>query len=297
MASSLGQLSIPDASTPSPVLEEWRTALESRLTAEELELPVLPEVAQSVVAATHDEATTLGKLAELIRRDPALAANVLRLANSSFYGARTPIVSLQQALGRLGLDQIRQIALVIACEGAVFSVPGHLAAVRALFRHALATAVVGGEIARCKRRNVEEAYLGGLLHAVGRPVLLQQLARLERQRGLPAPPELFAVIDANHTVMMTARVLEHWRIAEPIQEALQHLKQPQAAPHAATLATIVALAVDWGRWILDATSEGTRDDAALREHPLNAALMLYPQDVDELLARREALLGLVSDLA
>lgn len=294
MASSRGQLATDDAPTQPLVLEDWRVALEARLAADDLELPVLPEVAQSVVAATHDEATTLARLAELIRRDPALAANVLRLANSSLYGTRVPIVSLQQALGRLGLDQIRQIALVIACEGAVFSVPGHLAEVRALFRHALATAVVGGEIARCKRRNVEEAYLGGLLHAVGRPVLLQQLARLEGERGASVPAGLFAAIDARHTAGMTARVLAHWRIAESIQEAVQHLAQPQAAPHAATLATIVALAIDWGRWILDEPTAG--DTAMLREHPLNAALTLYPDDVDALVARREAIVNLMSEI-
>lgn len=284
-------LTADPASAPA---DPWRDALAAWLADDKLELPVLPEVAQAVVAATHDATTTVGRLAEQIRRDPALAANVLRLANSSFYGGRVPIVSLQHALSRLGLDQIRQIALVVACEGAVFSVPGHIAEVRSLFRHSLATACVAGEVARRKRRNVEEAYLGGLLHAVGRPVLLQLLAGIERERNERAPAEFLAAAQSTHAESLTGRVLAHWSIADSIREAVQHLREPQHAPSAAALAATVALAVDWGRHILE---DPAVDEAALREHPLNLTLTLYPDDVQALWAGREKIAELVSALA
>ncbi len=272
-------------------------ALRSRLEASVLEgsfeLPVLPEVAQQVAQASRDPNIELRELAELIRRDTALAANVLRIANSALYAGRVPIVSLQHALSRLGMEQIRHIALLIACDGAVFRVPGHVDTVRALFRHSLAAACIAGEIARLKRRNVEEAYLTGLFHGVGRPVVMQLLASIEKTEAQPVSAPVFDVAVREFAPAMTARVLAHWQIAEPIREAIAYIDRPDEAPNTKFQALTLALAVCWGRALVEGAAS---DEQLLRVHPLNGPLDLYPDEIASLFERREAILALVGDL-
>src|SRR5258708_12287382 len=150
-----------------------RRRLGQRLDAGGLELPLLPEVAAEVVALTASEDSDTGRRAEVSRRDASMTAHGLRLANSPLYRPRSPIVSLQQALSRLGMSQIRQIALTVSCKQRVFRARGYEAEVHRTFRHSFATGLMAQEIAPARGWNAEEAFLPGLLHDVGRPVLLQ----------------------------------------------------------------------------------------------------------------------------
>src|SRR5262249_25122517 len=88
--------------------------------------------------------------------------------------------SLQQAVARVGSAKIREISLIIACRTGVFKVKGFEREVADTFKHSVATALFAQEIARQTRNNVEDSFLCGLLHDVGRPVLLQALPTLLR---------------------------------------------------------------------------------------------------------------------
>ena len=86
------------------------------------------------MAATQDDSCDARRLSRMIHRDAALAGHVLKLANSPLYAPTVPIVSLQQAVSRLGMKKIREMALVAACQAKVFRVPGQDARVRQLDR-------------------------------------------------------------------------------------------------------------------------------------------------------------------
>src|SRR4029077_2368798 len=150
-----------------------RTAVAHRLATGELSLPMLPRVASQVVALVGSPTTDANRLSELIHRDPALAGQVLRIANSPAYMPRMPIVSLQQAVSRLGLNAVTEIAFAASVQSGVFRVPGWEPMLNQLWRHALASGAFAKEVARTRRLNVESAFLCGLLHAVGKPALLQ----------------------------------------------------------------------------------------------------------------------------
>lgn len=264
-----------------------------------LELPVLPEVAGQVVRLTADESCDARRLAELITRDQAMAGNLMRLVNSPLYAAGVPIVSLQQAVGRLGLKRIREVALVISCESKVFAVPGHEPRVRQLFRHAIAAAAFAQEIARSRRWNVEEAFLCGLLHDVGRPVLLQVLVDLHAVCGCTfVPAAADAAIDRLHAGIGSALV-QHWELPARLSETIRHHHDPLNAPTASQTAIMTALADDLAHWLLGADAPGARavDEAALRSHPMLAQLNLYPEELDALLARGEAVAAMVRAVA
>ncbi len=269
--------------------------LRQRCASGALELPVLPEVAQQVMAATSREDADARVLADLIRRDAAFAAHLLRVANSPAYASRTPIVSLQQAISRLGLRTIREIAVLISCKTRAFQVKGHEEDVRLLFRHSLAAGLYAQEIARTRRLNVEDAFLAGLLHDVGRPTAIQASVDLQAELGLSAltKEDIHRVVGAVHEEVGEA-MLRAWGLSPRLASAVRHHHHPQNAGDAAAAATLVQLADDFAHYA--APLRPVSDDD-LRRHPAAAALNLYPELVEALLARRDEVIAQVEAIA
>lgn len=290
----------PLPAPPSP--EGARAALLCRLERGELELPLLPRVAQEVLAETEREDGEPRRLAELIRRDAAMAAHVLRVANSPLYLPPTPIVSLQQAISRLGMAAMRRIALMVACQARVFRVAGYDAAMRSLFQHSLAAAAFAQEIARLRRSNVEEAFLCGLLHDVGRPVILQTLADLGPASAAATtvapsaavldPAAAYALADELHP-LVGATLAERWSLPPWLALAVRHHHEPGAGAASALAATVGA--ADRLAHLCLHTRE--LDEEACRRGPQWALLNLYPDQVDALLGQRERVLAVAHGLA
>jgi HD-like signal output (HDOD) protein len=128
--------------------------LETHIASGVLELPILPHVASQVLAMSTSDETNAGSLAALLHRDQVIAAHVLRVANSPLYRPRVPLVSLQQAINRLGLETLREIVITVSMQSRIFNVPRYGTEVRALWQHAVYTRHAR-EIARRCRRNVE----------------------------------------------------------------------------------------------------------------------------------------------
>ncbi len=278
-----------DTGLPDPIRER----LETQLKSGGLDLPVLPEAAGRVMTATMDESCDARKLAMLVQRDASLAAHLLRLANSALYSPSVPIVTLPQAVSRLGMAKIREIALIISCESRVFRAGDRNEVVRAIFRHSLAAGSFAQEIARLRRWNVEEAFLCGLMHDVGKPVILQALADLSRELKLPLSMEAAdAAMDAAHAEV-GSRLVKEWKLPARLEETILWHHQPEAAPTCAQTAMMTRLADDLSHWAL-----GTKgvSDATLRAHPMNEPLNIYPDELESLLARRDAVLAVVSSL-
>jgi putative nucleotidyltransferase with HDIG domain len=270
---------------------EIRRRLQEQVAQGSLELPVLPEVAGQVMAATSSENCDARALTELLRRDQALAAHLLRLANSPLYLPRTPIVSLQQAVSRLGLMTIRQIALVISCQSRAFAVKGHEPLVRALFRHSLAAAVFAQEVARIRRLNVEDAFLCGLLHDVGKPVLLQAIVDLEQQlRGRLSPLQLATLLNELHQ-QAGESLVRAWKLSPRMAETILFHHRPTEAPEpSAQAAALLSLADDLAHLLVGPRKT---EDAVIKKHPMLARLNIYPDELDGLLARRPEILRMV----
>ena len=96
----------------------------ARVRAGSWRVPLLPQVASQVVALAASPVADASRLSALIHRDPSLAGQVLRIANSAAYAPRMPIVSLQQAVARLGLTVINEIAFAASVQSGIFKVPG-----------------------------------------------------------------------------------------------------------------------------------------------------------------------------
>ncbi len=260
-------------------------ALRSSLARRRIELPLLPEVPNKVREAAARDGGDARALSELIRRDAAFAGHLLRVANSPAYAGRTPIGSLQQAVSRLGVRTIGEIALVVACRTRAFAVKGREAEVRALFCHSLATALHAREIARMQRLEVEDAFLGGLLHDIGKPMLIQALMDQEAANDADLPPlsraDFDAVVLALHEEV-GAEIIVAWNLPARLADAVRHHHHPELAGASEPAAALLAFANELAHLKVPVPEAA---ELALRNHASAAALNLYAEDVDTLIAR------------
>ena len=262
-----------------------RAVVAELLAGEALELPLLPFVASEVLGLCAQEATDARRLADVVHRDQALAANLLRIANSPAFLPAVPIVSLQQAISRLGMRQIANLVLSVAARGAVFTVPGHEHLLAELWHHSVLTGCVARELARVQRRNVEVAFLCGLLHDAGRPVVLHALGRNWRGGGLE-PASIWPVLDEFHTQVGLA-LAQRWQLPAAVAETIAHHHTPDLATAHEELVLLAALADQIALVLADPAAKPSAAEFAdcLLLEPLN----LYADDLDAVLARADEL--------
>lgn len=268
---------------PSPV----REAFQARI-AGELELPLFPETAARVMAACRDENFDLQKLADLITHDQSLAVHLLRVANSAAYAPREPIVSLQQALSRLGVTTVSEIVIAVSLKGRVFAVPGYQTRIRALWMHSAAAAAYAKEVATLLRRGVESAFLCGLLHDVGMPIAMQVLCDLVREKGSsPVPPPTMEAAMMEFHRELGTRIAQSWRLGPWIASVIRFHHDPLKAVTHQHEVLITSLADELAYWALDDTRG---KDAFSAKLPQIAALNLSEQHLEALLAKRGRIL-------
>ena len=261
--------------------QDLDTFVARRLDAGALELPMLPSAMTQTLALCQSETADAHKLSVAIHRDPTLAANVLKAANSAASGLPTPCASLQQAVARLGMARVAEIALALCVRGSVFSDPSCRDALARLWRHAALAACFAREIARALRRNVETAFLCGLLHDVGKAVLLANLQRDLGQGGVELP-ELAGVLHARHEEA-GARLAAAWKLPEPVAAAIACHHEPERATSHAQFAAIACLA-DLLAHFVDADDGAELCTDAVQRHASVAMLNLYPDQLQGLFA-------------
>ncbi|MEM6645732.1 MAG: HDOD domain-containing protein [Bacteroidota bacterium] len=269
----------------------YRNAINVRLQRDALELPVLPEVAQRVMAMTTGTDIDARKLSRLVHRDQALAAQVLRVANSARYSPGRPIVSLTQAVTRLGARTLGDIAFGVAVKGKVFNAPGYERQMRYQWQHAIVAATYGKEIARMKRLNVEGQFLSGLLHEIGKPVTLQILAKLQDKLPLPppSPEDVHDLID-QFNVKVGLALISAWKLPERVETTTAYHKTYVQAPTFQDETKITYLSNVLATWLL---SEQPSLKTELKADPVFAALNMYPEDADAVLEKAPAVMSVV----
>lgn len=281
-----------------------RAAFAQRAAGGELALPVLPHVAMEVLSLAESTTSDAAQLSTLIHRDQALAAHLLRIVNSAAYQGRAPIVSLQQAVARLGVRVLAEIVLAASLKASIFRAPGTDAArfeagLRAQWHHAALAGAFAKELARAGRRNVEAAFLCGLLHDIGRPVLWTSLAELARGLNVAVDADaLDAVADGLHAEL-GGSLARAWNLPEATALAVTYHHAPDAAPSAHELVRTTTVSDHLAHWAADGhPSTGVAlDEAAVRALPQLAQLNLYPEMVDALFAHKARALAFAEALA
>lgn len=146
-----------------------------RLRVERLgQLPTLPFVVERIISMAERPETSAEDLGRLIEKDQVLAAKVLRLANSPFYGFPARIASVSHAVVVLGLNVVKGLTL-----GATIFDLMKDAGLDHLWRHSLGVAMTARILATyAGQRNAEEVFVAGLLHDLGKVVLWAKMPDL-----------------------------------------------------------------------------------------------------------------------
>ena len=190
------------------------------------ELPSLPAVVLELLSSMEQQDIDVHVLAHKIELDQAMAAKTLRIANSSFYGMRSEVTSIAQAVSVLGFHSIRTVVTACALTGSFAPVAGFGFDFRGFWRHSLATAVVARLLAPHMRVNPETAFTAGLLLDLGTLVLATRfpdqhaLVRSYRQRHDCQMIEAeLAVLAIDHAQVGSA-LAAYWKFPAAIQQAV-----------------------------------------------------------------------------
>lgn len=257
--------------------------LEKQLAAGQLQLPVLPQVAIEILHLANDVNADAAAFVRLISSDQVLAGHIMKVANSAAYGFGMKLTSLQQAVARLGLQNIADIAMAATMGPRLFVSPEFKPLVHQLWRESLATACWSREIARYLRQNVEAAFLTGLLYQIGKPVVLQAVVTIANKQSVDLTIDVLSEILQNFHARVGVELAKVWRLPETVTECMRSFSGEKIDARYEEIAAVVKAAHPF---LLPTFSTGF-DSQSLRALPALMNANLYPDDVDQLLQKVE----------
>jgi putative nucleotidyltransferase with HDIG domain len=187
-------------------------------------LPTLPSSVARLSALARDERSSARDYQEVITHDPALTTNLLRLANSAFFGRPRQVTSVRQAVTFLGTKRVVEVALAAAFSGVLpEALPGYGIQAATFWRHCVAVAVLSERIADDRALSKDcDGFTCGLLHDIGKLVTSAYLARQtgEIMESIWGQRQVFIV--AEHQILgadhaeIGAAVAEKWNLPEAV---------------------------------------------------------------------------------
>lgn len=210
-----------------------------------LVLPTMPEVAMRLLRTFGDDNASLGSLVDLIAQDAALAAKVLRLANSARYSPSHNVANLRDAAAVLGTTALRNLTMAACVTGAFPPAPG---LDRARFwRHGMATAHHAVQLAGAAGIETETAYLAGLMLRSGQLLMVMQDAAtvIDIEAHVTEPGSRFgweaARLHCTHSDV-TAELARRWKFPAALVQAFAAAAEPMDAQPFSKLGAVLHLA-------------------------------------------------------
>lgn len=240
----------------------------------------LPDVAAQVLEMCSRTSVDAVGMEKTLTRDPFLSARVVSIANSAMFSPRMPILSVRDAVVRVGLDAVRDVVLMVVSNSTMFRVRGFEIQVDELRRRMLCSASCARLLARAMRAEAEYGFLAGLLHNIGELVLLERCA----QDGLILPeqwedtPEGAIVrdrIEAHHTEVGAA-LCRAWKLPTGVIDAALYHHDYHAEGKTHLAAHLVAASDELAEYILPGRPAPA---APPHERPATAELKLSAADV------------------
>ena len=210
------------------------------------EFPDMPALCKNVLQSLEDPEVDFSHLEKLIQYDPGLTSNVLRLANSAYFGAAGTVHSLRVALMRLGTRRITELVTAIMVSPMMLqTLSGYDLRAEDLLKHSVWVAVSSEEMARLLGyRDVKMLFTAGLLHDMGK-IILDPYVEQKRDDLLEESGQSFHLRERDLFGMSHARagalVLDKWNIPGEITAAAQWHHDPESAPEHEEQVNIVHL--------------------------------------------------------
>ncbi len=214
------------------------------------EMPPLPQSITQILEISRSTKSSAQDLAKVFERDPALAANILKIANSSFYGFTRKISTITHAIVCLGLDTVKSIALTSSTQEMLNNeIPAYDLEKGMLLQHSITCANCARIIAqRIGYKDCEEAYTAGLLLDIGKVILsrfaedqFNQIIEKTKDNKTPFNIAEQEILGFDHP-KIGGRIIKKWNLPPILIEAVQYHHQPEKAKTNKTLTYIVHFA-------------------------------------------------------
>jgi putative nucleotidyltransferase with HDIG domain len=205
---------------------------------ESTSLPSMPTVVAELSSLLRDDRAGATDFERVVRHDPALTANLLRLANSAYFGLRREISSVRQAIALLGSDRVFELAASAwFCHVLPESIPGYDISAKSLWLHSIAAAVLCEQLTGALRlKPPEMAFTAGLLHDIGKIVIGTQLAKKSEiiVKGTADPAKSFAQIEVEAIgtdhAEVGALLCKSWHLPEALEWSARWHHFPNDCP-------------------------------------------------------------------
>jgi len=258
-----------------------------------IELPTMPEVLLKLNEVMADPDTSSDDVARVVSRDPAVATNILRIVNSAYYGLQVRVSSVSLAISVMGFNMTKKVAL----KAAVFSVFGkrrdkiqHFDPLP-FWRHSIFTGtaarVLGANSAVFADTHAEDLYIAGLLHDIGKIILMEKSAprylAMLRKAVQQARSEIeVEQEDYGFTHADVGSVLAiKWFLPEDLAIAIRYHHAPSRDPFHRSLSSLIHLA-DQLAWRAGNPSTVGTVRAGL-DHEVYDQIGIGPERIEELL--------------
>lgn len=230
-------------------------------------LPVVPEVAARLIATFEQEDVDSQQVAADVERDPAMAARLLRQANSSLFRLVRPVHSVRDALTVLGLNRVRALVLSAYVRESFQQVQG--LNLESFWQYSVASATVARLICVNRRLDDNVAFTAGLLHGVGE--LVMHMGMVDAMRPVEQQTPLLALDRAVTEYQQFgycyaeagAALARHWHLPNLLAVAIEQHGNPLAHEPVEPLAAVLHMAA----WRARVLVNGNRPDDLIHSYP------------------------------
>ncbi len=202
------------------------------------QLVSLPDVCLQVNQMAEDETCSAEDMARVVQRDPALTSQLLRIANSAYYGLTAKVETVTRAITIIGNRELRDLVLATSVINNFATLAGDRAFLEAYWRHSVRVGCIARTLAQGAATRVlhsERLFVAGLLHDIGRlvmavriPELLRVMVALSRSKRIPMREAERLVFDLDHGEVGAA-LLADWELPEVMVEAAAWHHEPERA--------------------------------------------------------------------
>ena len=281
------------------MVSEIERHLRERIADGKIAVPSMPMAVVQCMQILHSPDANHQEIVRVLETDPSLAARVLKVGNSARFSGLQRAANLGQAVVRVGQRELKTLVTEAAVRSVFNSNDARIAdACHGIWTHSRAVALIAREVAIMARSgNPEEAYLAGLLHDVGKPIVAGFLLDLERamvgrQVGVSAwlkAGQWIAIVQDIHRPVGLA-LGARWQMPTAVLKAIEGCSDYRQNPER-SLANCVRLANQWVK--REGIYVGTVDyeEVALLITEGVSLLGLAPAQVDELGAGLDELLA------
>jgi putative nucleotidyltransferase with HDIG domain len=208
-----------------------------------------PPVYRKLHEAMQDPDSSFEDFSNIISADPSLAVRLLRIANSPFYGLGSKVETISHALGVVGIDQLKELALTTILVNQFEGIDKDLVNMQSFWMHSIGCGLAARAIAKnLGERQVESYYTASMLHDIGSLIIYKEIPDKAREiltrcksEGLSLSIVEEEVLGFTHTEV-GAVIFTQWGLPESLVEAVRYHHRPSEAKEFPLFPAIVHLA-------------------------------------------------------